>query len=91
MLPQTVTVNTASALTGRSPQAIRKLIEDGVLMARGPGGSWLRIPLAAIEELTGRKVTAESYLAAQASLEKRRSYWRGYRRRERGSERVKRA
>ena len=86
MLPACISPNLASALTGRSDKAIRNLVSSGSLPATDMGGRWVRIPLRAIEELRGSRVSAEEYLLAQQSLEPRREYWRHRRRQERDSE-----
>jgi hypothetical protein len=85
MLPRQVTINTAAALLGRSPKAVRALIHDGVLAADRTT-YWTRVPLHALEAFRGSKVTPVEYMAAQASLEKTRSHWRAHSERRRAAE-----
>lgn len=80
----TVSPNVASSLTGRSAEAIRRLIELGALEA-DCSGHWVRIPLGEIERLRGEPVTAEDYGAALCEQEAQRSYWRGRHRLRRAS------
>jgi hypothetical protein len=80
MLPRRVTVNTASALLGRSPKAVRKLLDDGVLASETVSTmyGWRRIKLSEIERFRGSPVSAVEYLETMADLERQRGYWRGY-------------
>lgn len=63
-LPTFASINLAAALTGRSPRAVARLVADGVLPAGG--NHWRRIPIADLEVLTGRAISAADYLAARA-------------------------
>ena len=75
MLPRHVSVNTASALLGRSPKAVRQLCDDGLLAFTGTPGLWRRIPLAEIEQRLGHAITAEEFMQASASLSYQREQW----------------
>ena len=77
MFPRHVSINSAAALSGRSPKAIRRLIDDGVLAAERTA-YWTRIPFASVEQLVGQKITAEDYMRAQSSLEGQRRTWAVY-------------
>ncbi|HEX3885315.1 MAG TPA: hypothetical protein VHW66_21850 [Stellaceae bacterium] len=71
-LPETISANVTAALLGRSPRAVARLVADGVLPAGG--NHWRRIPVAAIEAITGRPVTAAEYLAARAKASRTRNH-----------------
>ena len=75
MLPREVTINTAAALLGHSPKAVRELCDNDLLAYRGTKGLWRRIPLAAIEQRLGRQITAEQFMEASASLSHQREMW----------------
>ena len=75
MLPRQVSVNTAAALLGRSPKAVRQLCDDGLLQFTGTPGLWRRIPLAAIEQRLGHAIDAATFMEATASLSHQREMW----------------
>ena len=80
MLPRRVTVNTCAALLGRSPQAVRALLDSGVLASETLSTTygWRRVRLAEIERFRGSPVTPVEYMEVQSGLERQRGYWRGY-------------
>src|SRR5438045_5738216 len=78
VLPSHVTVNTAAALTGRSPRAIRALITIGVLPVLKGTGPWRRIPMAAVIALRGEPISAEEFLETAGQLGRQRGYWSEY-------------
>ena len=75
MLPRQVSVNTAAALLGRSPKAVRQLCDDGLLQFTGTPGLWRRIALREIERFLGHAITAEEFMGASASLSYQREQW----------------
>ncbi len=52
------------------------MLRDGLLTADGAG--WRRIPLAAVEALAGRRITAEEYLAAERRQDRERDRLQHY-------------
>jgi hypothetical protein len=55
----------AAALSGRSAKALRRMVKVGELPHEGDG-RWVRIPLAAIEQMRGSAVTLEQWAQADA-------------------------
>lgn len=76
-MPATVSQNVCAALLGRSPKFVARLI-DGWLLPAERGYS-RRIPLAAIEEYRGHKVTAEDILAAKQRVSRATTFDAGKR------------
>src|SRR4051812_38428306 len=76
LLPTHVSPSMASALTGLSSRLIRRMLRAGLLPSEGD--SWQRIALAAVEELIGKPITAEMYLAADRQLDRARAKQAAY-------------
>ena len=77
-LPSYVSPNMAAALTGHSGRSIRRMVKAGVLPSEG--GTWQRIPLAALEQITGKTITPEMYLKADRQLDRWRAQQAAYNR-----------
>lgn len=73
MLPASLPIRLAAAITGRSEPSFRRDVLPRVL---GDDG---RVSSSLLEREMGREVPAEEYVAAQARLDGRRRRERGYR------------
>jgi hypothetical protein len=77
-LPHTASVNMTAAILGWSGRRVRHALAAGLLRAQGD--VWQRVELASIEEIRGRPVTQDEWLAADRQRDHARRVQKTYNR-----------